>query len=138
MKKRPFPPERRERPQRGMTLLEVLVSLLVFSLGILGIVGLQARAIQYSFDAEDRSRAATIANEVVATMWANKTMSLTTAQLAPLQSRAASVAIGGLPNVSIAVTGAASGVATVSITWKSPSKKASDPSSSYYTQVAMP
>jgi type IV pilus assembly protein PilV len=32
---------------RGVGLIEVLVSLLVFSLGVLGLVGLQARSMQY-------------------------------------------------------------------------------------------
>ena len=60
------------RCQRGFTLVEVLVSLLVFSIGVLGMVGLQARAIQFSVDAEDRSKAAMVANEVISWMWATK------------------------------------------------------------------
>jgi type IV pilus assembly protein PilV len=129
----------RHGSQRGMTLLEVLVSLLVFSLGILGMVGLQARAVQYSVDAEDRTRAALIANEAIATMWMQKSTTLSTTTLAALQAKAASVAAGGLPNVTIAAsTPSTGGATTVTITWKSPSKKASDPSSTYVTQVAMP
>ena len=63
-----------QRRQRGFTLLEVMVSLLVFSFGVLGMVALQARAIQFSVDAEDRAKAAVIANEVITWMWAQRTL----------------------------------------------------------------
>lgn len=55
--------------QTGVLLLEVLISVLIFSFAILGLVGLQARAIQFSVDAEDRNRAALLTNEIVTTMW---------------------------------------------------------------------
>jgi type IV pilus assembly protein PilV len=54
--------------QGGALLLEVLISILIFSFALLGLVALQARAVQYSVDAEDRNRAALLANELVATM----------------------------------------------------------------------
>jgi type IV pilus assembly protein PilV len=127
-----------QRRQRGFTLLEVLVSLLVFSFGVLGMVALQARAVQFSVDAEDRTKAAAIANEVVTSMWAQRTLIVPSATITALETLARNPAAGGLPNAAIAVTGAASGVATVTITWKSPAKRASDPDSSYFTQVAMP
>jgi type IV pilus assembly protein PilV len=125
------------RRQRGMTLLEVLVSLLIFSFGVLGMVALQARAVQYSVDAEDRTKAAAIANEIVSSMWAQRTLSLPSATITNFQTLAQNPAAGGLPNAAIAVT-SAGGVATVTITWKSPAKRSSDPNSTYFTQVAMP
>jgi type IV pilus assembly protein PilV len=125
----------RHRHHRGFTLLEVLVSLLVFSFGVLGMVGLQARAVQFSVDAEDRSKAAVIANEVITWMWSQKTLTVPAATITAFETQAQSA---GLPaNVAIAVPAPVGGVATVTITWKSPSKKAADPSSSYFTQVAM-
>jgi type IV pilus assembly protein PilV len=125
-----------QRRQRGFTLLEVLVSLLVFSFGVLGMVGLQARAIQFSVDAEDRTKAAVIANEVISWMWAQRTMVVPAAMIADFQSQAQSA---GLPsNVAIEVPAPVAGVATVTITWKSPSKQAADADSTYFTQVAMP
>ena len=129
-------PTHAQRPPRGFTLLEVLVSLLVFSFGVLGMVGLQARAIQFSVDAEDRTKAAVIANEVISWMWAQKTLTVPAAVIADFQTQAQSA---GLPsNVTIDVPAPVGGVATVTITWKSPSKKTSDSNSSYFTQVAMP
>ena len=127
---------RAQRRQRGFTLLEVLVSLLVFSFGVLGTVALQARAIQFSVDAEDRTKAAVIANEVITWMWAQRTLVVPTATITDFQSQAQSA---GLPsNVAIAVPAPVGGVATVTITWKSPSKRAADANSTYFTQVAMP
>lgn len=117
-----------------MTLLEVLVSILIFSFGILGMVALQARAVQFSVDAEDRTRAALIANEVVATMWAQRTLSLPPTTITAMETLAQNAAAGGLPNAAIAVSGAASGVATVTVTWTSPARAPG----TYITQVAMP
>lgn len=125
-----------QRPQRGFTLLEVLVSLLVFSFGVLGMVGMQARAIQFSVDAEDRTKAAVIANEVISWMWAQRTLVVPAATIADFRSQAQSAGLPG--NVAIDVPAPVDGVATVTITWKSPSKKAADSNSSYFTQVAMP
>ena len=59
----PTPPSARAS-QSGVALIEVLISILLFSLGILGLIGLQARAISFSVDAEDRNRAALFANEI--------------------------------------------------------------------------
>ena len=64
------------RGQTGVALLEVLVSVLLFSLGVLGLIGLQARAINLSIDAEDRNRAALIANDIAAAMWTTRTVAI--------------------------------------------------------------
>ena len=47
---------------RGVTLIESLVALLVLSFGVMGVVALQGRALQYAVDAEDRNRAALLAD----------------------------------------------------------------------------
>jgi type IV pilus assembly protein PilV len=52
-----------------MALIEALVSILIFSFGVLGLIGLQASAINFSVDAEDRNRAALFANEIASSMW---------------------------------------------------------------------
>ncbi|WP_395137862.1 type IV pilus modification protein PilV [Schlegelella aquatica] len=48
---------RTRRGQRGAGLIEVLVAVLVLSIGILGIAGLQARALKNNQGAFDRSQA---------------------------------------------------------------------------------
>jgi type IV pilus assembly protein PilV len=128
------------RGQSGSSLIEVLVSLLIFSLGVLGMVAMQAKAISYSVDAEDRSRAAILANEIVAAMWAEGRAdpSISTAW----QTRVASAADSGLANGAgtiVTTTDSATGIKTtlVTITWRAPSKASSEPNT-YFTQVVIP
>ncbi|MEM4986988.1 hypothetical protein V8G57_06255 [Collimonas sp. H4R21] len=55
--------------QGGFMLIEVLAAILIFSFGILGLVGLQAATINNSISAEDRSQAALLADNLVAALW---------------------------------------------------------------------
>jgi type IV pilus assembly protein PilV len=55
--------------ERGFMLVEALVAILVFSLGILGVVGMQARSVQMMSDATYRAQAAQHASELIAEMW---------------------------------------------------------------------
>jgi type IV pilus assembly protein PilV len=57
------------RAQQGAFLLEALIGILIFSLGILGIVGLQAQAIRFTNDAEFRAEAMYLANSLISQMW---------------------------------------------------------------------
>jgi type IV pilus assembly protein PilV len=57
--------------QAGVMLLEALLAILIFSIGILAIVGMQATAIQDVGEAKYRSDAAFLANQVIADMWSN-------------------------------------------------------------------
>ncbi len=57
------------RTQRGAFLLEALIGILIFSLGVLGIVGLQARAIRFTNDAQFRAEAMYLANSLISQMW---------------------------------------------------------------------
>jgi type IV pilus assembly protein PilV len=120
--------------QSGMSLIEVLISMLIFSFAILGLVGLQANAVKVSYGAEDRTRAALMANEIIATMWTQKTLS---PSLTAWKTRVANAAVSGLPGSATGTVSAAdaNGVVTVTITWQEPSRAATD---SYITQVAMP
>lgn len=57
--------------QGGVMLLEALIALLIFSVGILAIVGMQASAFQDMGEAKYRTDAAFLANQVIADMWSN-------------------------------------------------------------------
>jgi type IV pilus assembly protein PilV len=57
--------------QQGGFLLEALVAVLIFSFGVLGLVGLQASAIEHTNAAQYRSEAAYLANAYIAQMWAD-------------------------------------------------------------------
>lgn len=60
-----------KKSQSGIMLLEALIAILVFSLGILGIIGLQASAVNVARDAKYRADAALLANELVGQMWSS-------------------------------------------------------------------
>lgn len=55
----------RTHGQRGSTLIEGLVSIVIFSIGILGMVALQASAINLSSDAKYRGDAAFLASQIL-------------------------------------------------------------------------
>ena len=57
------------RRESGMMLIEALVAILIFSIGILALVGLQATAVKQSTDARFRSDAAALTNDIIAEMW---------------------------------------------------------------------
>jgi type IV pilus assembly protein PilV len=50
-------------------LLESFIAILIFSMGILAIVGMQASAIKNSADSKYRSEASLLANELIGQMW---------------------------------------------------------------------
>lgn len=128
-----------QRRHGGFTLLEVLIAILIFAIGILGIIGLQAVSIKEAAGAEYRSMAALQANDIIGRMWASDRTAAT------LQSNFASpggpvyqnwlsaIEASGLPGVStnlptvtfttVAGGGAApvaSSLATVTIFWQAP------------------
>jgi type IV pilus assembly protein PilV len=59
------------KSQSGVMLLEALIAILIFSLGILGVVGMQASAVAASRDAKFRTDAGLLANELLGQMWAS-------------------------------------------------------------------
>jgi type IV pilus assembly protein PilV len=57
--------------QRGVGLIEVLIAVLVLSIGLLGIAGLQARALKNNLSAFERSQAVTLTYLMLDAMRAN-------------------------------------------------------------------
>src|SRR5579859_4533799 len=53
----------------GAVLLDGLIAVLLFSIGILGMVGLQALSVKYAGDAKYRTDAALHADRLIAQMW---------------------------------------------------------------------
>ena len=58
--------------QRGVMLVEALVAVLVFIVGVLGIIGLQAKMVTNVSEAKYRSDAAYLANQIVGRMWVDQ------------------------------------------------------------------
>lgn len=55
-----------------MILIEGLIAIFIFSVGILAIVGMQAASIKHSADAKYRADASLLANQIIGQMWANQ------------------------------------------------------------------
>lgn len=62
---------RSPRKQQGSMLLEALIAILIFSMGIIAIVGLQAASIRLSSDAKYRADASLLAEQLIGQMWVN-------------------------------------------------------------------
>lgn len=136
---RPLPSPARDG-QHGIALIEVLVSVLLFSLGVLGLIGLQARAIGLSVDAEDRNRAALIANDIATAMWTQDTVSIDPdAGEVSWNERASDLAAGGLPNAEVVINpDTTARTANITITWSPPQRPDGEPVSRLTTTVALP
>jgi type IV pilus assembly protein PilV len=64
--------------QRGVMLLEGLIAILIFSLGILAMVGMQAVAIGHSSQSKYRTDASFLANKLIARMWVDTNANMST------------------------------------------------------------
>lgn len=135
MKSAPLP---KRRAQAGVMMIELLISVLIFSVGLLGLVALQARAHQFSMSAEDTNRASLLANEMTATMWSSKAASVPDATYATWQARVASAAGDGLPNGVGTVTSTATNAATITISWRPPSAASGAANNRFVTNVVIP
>ena len=60
---------RTAKKQDGIMLLEALIGILIFSIGILAMLGMQAVGMRATIDAKFRSEASFLANELVGIMW---------------------------------------------------------------------
>ncbi|WP_018879654.1 type IV pilus modification protein PilV [Thioalkalivibrio sp. ALE9] len=69
---RPIPPKHSKRRAIGVTLIEVLVALLVLSIGLIGVAALQANALQANHGSQLRSQATNLAYDITDRMRANR------------------------------------------------------------------
>ena len=139
------PPMRAPRPdlQGGSLLLEAFIAILIFSMGILAIVGMQTSAIKSSSDAKYRSEASLLANELIGQMWVSNRTPATLqnnfqggggtdgAAYTNWYSNVRATLPGTTPNpptVTIAPgANPATSVVTVVVQWKVPSDPPTDP-----------
>ena len=59
--------------QQGVLLLEAMIAILLFSVGVLAVVGLQATAIKNVAQSKYRSDASFLADQILGQMWADRT-----------------------------------------------------------------
>lgn len=107
----------KSKTQRGVALLESLIALLIFSMGILAIIGLQGFMVKGTTESKARSDASFLVQNRIAMMWADP------ANLAGYVED--NTPVPGLPNglrdtAVVAVTDGAD--VTVTITWQLPNE----------------
>ena len=125
--------------QRGMLLLEALIAILIFSLGILGIIGLQAMSVQQSTDARYRSTASQLADQLMGQMWVMGARNVATLQAqyntcsgssCPGYTTWANTVKDALPGVTLTGTTKpvvnvdAAGIITITLYWRAPTEDA--------------
>ena len=59
--------------QEGVMLLEALVAILIFSIGIIAVMGMQAASISQVTQAKFRTDASYLANQILGQMWVDQT-----------------------------------------------------------------
>lgn len=92
--------------QRGMMLIEGLIAILIFSLGILSIVSMQAASIKGSADSKYRADASLLANQIIGQMWVDQglaSINLTNYAHNPVAGATACTP-GGAPSGNVNVT----------------------------------
>jgi len=128
------------RAQRGVALIESMMALLIFSVGLLGLLGLEARVMNISTDSENRNRAAMIASEVASQMWLNNTVLPTAAPIIAAGANAGNQTLGGLPGGVVTVTPVplTTNAADITVTWTEISDVAAGLQSTLITRVILP
>ena len=118
----PFPPPSAPAfspgsAQRGVVLLEALIAILIFSVGVLAIVGLQVTMITNTAESKARADASYIAQQRLGQMWSDPT------NLGKyLEAKTDISAL--LPSGTRTVTQPVPGQVTVTVTWQQPGDNA--------------
>lgn len=122
--------------QQGVMMIEALVGILIFSFGILAMMGLQAISIKNTVEARYRTEASFIANEIIGTMWTEcggatctlssyDTTSGTNPKMTAWRTEVADklpgIVVGGANSPTIVVAGNA---VTVTVFWRIPGSDA--------------
>jgi len=107
--------------QQGAVLLEAMIAILIFSMGVLAIVGLQAAMIKNTADSKYRADAGFIAQERIGQIWADPDPTRPGyTSFVEANTDISSRLPGGTRTVSQTVTQQALGQFTVTITWTQP------------------
>lgn len=105
------------KKQSGSALLESLIAVLIFSVGIISAMALQSKMIKNATNANLRTSASAIANERIGLIWVNQ------ANIASFAESATDISALQpymLPNGTRTVTITSGNNVTVRITWRAP------------------
>ena len=132
------------KAHHGVALLEALVGILIFSIGILAMMGLQAQSIRNTVEAKYRNEAAYLANQIVGQMWVDRAnmadydtaAGTPNVNMTAWRTRVAStlpgITVGGANSPTITVAGPQ---VTVTLFWKMPGADSSTRQLSIVAQI---
>lgn len=128
MTRQPIPSKRfahKGKPaQQGVVLLEALIAVLLFSMGVLALVGLQASMVKNTSDANYRAQASFIAQQQIGLIWSNSLNAVTYV--------VSGANVPSLPNGKLTVTNPVTNQYVVTVTWQQPGQ----PQQHNFTTVA--
>lgn len=111
--------------QQGVVLVEAMIAILIFSMGVLAIVGLQAAMVKNTTDSKFRADAGYIAQQRIGQLWADP-------DNLPADGSTTNPDISNLlPNGTLTITRAGNQF-TVRVSWQQPGETASH----NYTTIA--
>jgi type IV pilus assembly protein PilV len=132
------PTTRHRSSMRGMAILEALVAILIFTVALLGLLGLQANSIKNNSQAKFRADASFLANRILGEMSLDRANigngTILAAYTAGWNQEAAQKLPAG--NVAVAVAGS---MVTVTVSWQPNAETAGASAAGYrhsYTAVA--
>jgi type IV pilus assembly protein PilV len=95
--------------QQGVVLLEALIAILLFSMGVLALVGLQGAMIKNTSDANFRAQASFIAQQKIGMIWADPANAI--------NYLVASAVVSSLPSGTLTISSPATDQYKVIVTW---------------------
>jgi type IV pilus assembly protein PilV len=110
------------RAQEGVMLLEALVAILIFTLGIIAVLGMQSASILQVSQAKYRTDASYLANQIIGKMWGDRgNLDAYTTAGASVRSSWDDVVAATLPNGSATIARTPNtGLVTVTVQWRAP------------------
>ena len=130
---------RAQTKQGGFSLIEVLIAILIFSIGVLALIALQVTSVRQSSNAKYRSEAALLVNRLIGEMWVSDRVTTTmqtnfntggagyTTWAGAVQAQLPGATGANAPTVVVANDGQV----TVNVFWKAPNEQAADPAHNY-------
>jgi type IV pilus assembly protein PilV len=119
--------QRLPKLQEGVMLLEALVAILIFTVGVIAVMGMQAVSIQQVSQAKFRTDASYLANQITGQMWGDQANLTSYAAVgyvgrAPWDAVVAATLPQGTATITVAGPSVPPSLVTVTINWQQPNE----------------
>jgi type IV pilus assembly protein PilV len=120
-------PYKMTKNQQGSVLIEALISVLIFSMGILALVGLQTAMLKNTSESKYRAEASFLAQQRLGQMWGNPEN---------LAGFIVPEVVPSLPNGTRVAAVGVNRFVTVTVTWQAPGMDAHSYAASSYISIS--